>query len=60
MLASAVFLSALGLYAWHRRSVPGALPFAITLLFATLWLSWNESGVFESLRTIELRFRVGK
>jgi len=33
MLASAAFLAALGVYAWRQRSVPGALPFAIMMLF---------------------------
>jgi len=37
MLASAVFSLALGIYAWRRRGVPGALPFAIMELFAMLW-----------------------
>ncbi len=37
MLASAAFLSALGMYAWRRRAISGALPFAIMLLFTMLW-----------------------
>jgi len=37
MLATAVFVSLLGAYAWRRRSVPGALPLAIVLLFGALW-----------------------
>jgi signal transduction histidine kinase len=37
-LAGAIFLAALGLYGWRRRSVPGALPFAIASLFGTLVL----------------------
>ncbi len=34
MLASAVFMAVLGFYAWRRRAVPGALPFAI---LTALW-----------------------
>ncbi len=37
MLASAGFNAALGLYAWRRRKVPGALPFAILMLFMSQW-----------------------
>jgi PAS domain S-box-containing protein len=37
MLASAMFVMALGVYAWRRRSVPGALPFVLVLLFRLLW-----------------------
>ena len=37
MLASAMFFSALGIYAWRRRAIPGALPFSIMLLFMMLW-----------------------
>lgn len=32
-----LLLIALAVYSWHRRSVPGALPFMIGCLFATLW-----------------------
>lgn len=34
-----VCLLVLFLYSWHRRSVPGALPFAIGSLFAAIWVS---------------------
>lgn len=37
MLASAALIAVLGIYAWRRRSVPGALPLAITMLFGVLW-----------------------
>jgi signal transduction histidine kinase len=37
-LAAAIFLVALSLYGWRRRSVPGALPFSIASLFAALVL----------------------
>ncbi len=37
-LMAAVFLAALSLYSWRRRSTHAALPLAIGLLFATLWL----------------------
>ena len=33
---AAMFLAALGIYAWRRRKMPGALPFTIACLFATL------------------------
>ena len=32
-----LLLIALGIFTWRRRSVPGALPFAIGCLFAALW-----------------------
>ena len=32
-----LLLIALTVYSWHRRSVPGALPFMIGCLFAVLW-----------------------
>jgi signal transduction histidine kinase len=32
-----LLLFALSIYSWHRRSVPGALPFMISCLFAALW-----------------------
>lgn len=32
-----VFLSVLAIYSWQRRSVPGAVPFAIGCLFAAFW-----------------------
>lgn len=37
MLASAVLCMILASYAWHRRSLPGALPFAVMLYFVMLW-----------------------
>jgi PAS domain S-box-containing protein len=37
MLASAACLAALAGYAWHRRSVPGARPLALMMLFALFW-----------------------
>jgi len=37
MLVSAALIAVLGIYAWRRRSVPGALPLAITMLFGVLW-----------------------
>jgi PAS domain S-box-containing protein len=37
-LAGAIFVAVLGLYAWRRRSVPGALAFAIASLLAVLVL----------------------
>lgn len=38
-LVVAIFVAILGLFSWRRRSVPGALPFAIACLFSTLWLA---------------------
>jgi signal transduction histidine kinase len=37
-LAGAIFVVALGLYSWRRRSVPGALPLAAYALFGSLVL----------------------
>ncbi len=37
MFASATFLVALAVYAWPRRYVPGARPFAMWMLFTALW-----------------------
>jgi len=36
-ILTALLLVALSIYAWRRRSVPGALPFAIACLFAVAW-----------------------
>lgn len=36
MLASALLMAALGVYGWRRRTVPGALPFAFSMLFWSL------------------------
>lgn len=38
-IGAAVFMAALGLYSWGRRSVPGARPFALACLFGVLWLA---------------------
>jgi hypothetical protein len=37
LLASAAASVALGVYAWRRRAVPGATPFAILMLLAVVW-----------------------
>jgi hypothetical protein len=37
-LAGAIFMAVLGLHAWRRRSVPGALPFAIASVLGSLLL----------------------
>ncbi len=37
MLASAMFMAGLAVYAWKHRTVPGASPFAIQMLFSALW-----------------------
>ncbi len=37
MFASATFLVALAIYAWPRRFVPGAQPFALWMLFTAVW-----------------------
>ena len=36
--STVVLLTALSVYAWRRRSVPGALPFAVAALFFALWM----------------------
>ncbi len=38
LLASLVFIAALGLFSWWRRSVPGAKPLAIACLLGFLWM----------------------
>ena len=40
-----LLLIALAVYSWHRRSVPGALPFMIGCLFAALLLWWLERAL---------------
>lgn len=35
---TALVLIALAVYSFHRRSVPGALPFTIAILFGALWM----------------------
>lgn len=54
MLASAVFMAALGLYAWHRRAVPGAIPFVFLMLFWSLW----ATGAALELAAVEFSTRV--
>ncbi len=39
LLAAASFLTALGVYAWRRWGMPGAVSFAIACLFGVLWLT---------------------
>jgi len=41
LLASAAVTTALGVYAWRQRTVPGATPFAILMLIATAWALAN-------------------
>lgn len=36
-LLTTVFLLALSLYSWHRRYIPGALPFTIGCLLGAMW-----------------------
>jgi hypothetical protein len=36
-LTTVVLLLLLSIYSWRRRSVPGAIPFAIGCVFAALW-----------------------
>ncbi len=36
-IASLIFYALLGSYAWRRRQMPAALPFALFCLFAGLW-----------------------
>ncbi len=37
MLISALFFFLLAIFAWRHRGVPGALPFAITMIFPVFW-----------------------
>jgi signal transduction histidine kinase len=50
MLASAVFMTALGIYAWRRRTVPGALPFVFSMLF------WSLCAVGAALELAAVEF----
>ena len=36
MLASAAFIAILAVYAWHRRSVPGAVSYSVLMLFSAV------------------------
>ncbi len=44
VLISGALIAFLGWYSWHRRSIPGALPFAFGSLFGALW---DLGAVFE-------------
>jgi len=37
-----LLLIALAVYSWHRRSMPGALPFMIGCLFVALWAAGSD------------------
>jgi PAS domain-containing protein len=37
-IITVLLLMALAVYSWHRRSVPGALPFTFALLLGALWI----------------------
>ena len=54
MLASAVFMAALGLYAWRRHAVPGAVPFVFLMLFWSLW----ATGAALELAAVEFSTKV--
>ncbi len=54
MLASAVFMAVLGFYAWRRRSVPGALPFAI---MTALWSLLAMNAALE-LAAVDIPTRI--
>ncbi len=41
LLIAALMTTALGSYAWKRRNVPGAAPFALLMLAATVWVIAN-------------------
>jgi len=51
---------ALAIYSWHRRSVPGALPFSIALLFGALWIigvSLEVAAVDASTQIFWIKFQ---
>jgi signal transduction histidine kinase len=54
MLASAVFMTALGIYAWRRRTVPGAISFVFLM---GLWSLWAIGAALE-LAAVEFSTRV--
>lgn len=45
MLASAIFLAGLAIYAWRHRIAPGAGVFAIQMLFSALWALCTAIGI---------------
>jgi signal transduction histidine kinase len=51
---TAVLLIILAVYAWRRRSVPGALPFTIGCLFAALW----AAGAVLEIAAVELQTKI--
>jgi PAS domain S-box-containing protein len=55
-----LMLIALAVYSWHRRSVPGALPFCIALIFGTLWMigiSMEVAAVDASTQIFWIKFQ---
>ncbi|MBI5839190.1 MAG: PAS domain-containing protein [Chloroflexi bacterium] len=54
MLATAVFISLLAVYAWRRRSVPGALPLSMMMLFGVLW----EVGAALELAAVDIPTKI--
>jgi hypothetical protein len=60
LLATTVFIAALGLYSWWRRSVPGAKPFAIACPIAVLWVAGaaaKAAAVAVPAKITRLRFQ---
>src|SRR5512139_3699845 len=59
-LGTAIFLIALATYSWHRRNVPGALPFTFALLFGALWMvgcSLEVAAVNASTKIFWIKFQ---
>ncbi|MBN1887134.1 MAG: PAS domain-containing protein [Thermoflexales bacterium] len=60
VLASAAFIAAMGVYGWRRRSVPGALPFVILMLFLapmTLGAAFELAAVEVAAKIFWARFQ---
>ena len=58
--STVLLLISLAIYTWSRRSVPGALPFAVALLFAALWASGSAleyTAVDVAARIAWIRFQ---
>ncbi|MGE5141061.1 MAG: histidine kinase N-terminal 7TM domain-containing protein [Rudaea sp.] len=61
MLASAIFLAGLAIYAWKHRTVPGAGPFAIQMLLCALWALFTTLEIAATSEpTKTLGYRLGR
>jgi PAS domain S-box-containing protein len=59
-LAGAIFLAAIGVHCWRRRSVPAALPLLAVTLFGALWLlgiAFEAAAVAPATKIAWFRFQ---